>query len=598
MADSAEGTDWGLKAGLEIHQQLEGRKLFCDCPTTIRDDEPDFTLQRTLRASAGETGEVDIAARHEMAKQRYYVYEGHDPACCLVELDDEPPHPLNPDALATSLQMAKMLKAEVADQAHVMRKTVVDGSNTSGFQRTALIARNGTLAFPFGKVTIPTLCLEEDACRIIRQEQDHTVYRLDRLGIPLVEIATGPDLSTPEQVQEVAAHLGMLLRSTGKVKRGLGTIRQDVNVSIKGGARVEIKGVQDLRSIPLQVRNEMHRQRFLLELAGLQLPHDLPIIEVTKAFSHTKSRIIGKNHVLAIGLPGLQGVLGKEYAPGRRLGTELSDHAKMKGVKGLFHSDEHLDDYKISKKEQDTVRKILKLQDRDAFILIADQKERAQTALQAVIDRIQALPQGVPEEVRKANEDGTSSYLRPMPGAARMYPETDVSPIIPDPSSVKVPELIPDRIARYQKTYKISKDLAALVVRHVDDFEELARRFRHIAPSYLAEFFVTVPQELKKRYGLELDITEHADAVLDALEQGTISKDSVLDILAGLAQGKPFDPQTYAQASDAELKVFIDTLVKENPGLAPGAYMGDIMKHFHGKADGKKAMDLLRKKLK
>ena len=261
----------GLKAGLEIHQQLDTNKLFCNCPSVIRDDAPDKTVKRILRASAGETGQIDVAASAEMEKKKSFLYEYYDDTNCLVELDECPPLPMNNDALNLVLQFALMTESEVVDEIHVMRKTVVNGSNTTGFQRTSLVARNGMMNVELSNGTIlpvhiDTLCLEEDAARIIKQDKEQDIYRLDRLGVPLIEIATAPDMHTPLEVKEVAAFIGMLLRSTGKVKRGLGTIRQDVNVSIVCGSRAEIKGVQDLKLIDTVVEFEALRQLNMLNL--------------------------------------------------------------------------------------------------------------------------------------------------------------------------------------------------------------------------------------------------------------------------------------------------------------------------------------------
>src|SRR3989344_6420544 len=124
----------GLKCGIEIHQQLEGKKLFCACPTLVRDDAPDFTIQRRLRASAGEQGDIDVAAQEEQLKSKNFVYEGYEDSTCLVELDCEPPHALNEESLHTALQFCMLVKAPISQVIQVMRKTVVDGSNTSGFQ--------------------------------------------------------------------------------------------------------------------------------------------------------------------------------------------------------------------------------------------------------------------------------------------------------------------------------------------------------------------------------------------------------------------------------------------------------------------------------
>ncbi|MBI2139102.1 Glu-tRNA(Gln) amidotransferase GatDE subunit E, partial [Candidatus Woesearchaeota archaeon] len=221
----------GFRCGLEIHQQLEGRKLFCRCPTLNSDAQPDIKLERVLRAVAGETGEVDIAARHEMSKEKRISYIGNSSDVCLVELDEDPPHEVNLDAVKAALQIAMLLHSQPVDEIRFMRKTVVDGSNVSGFQRTALVATDGFIETKLGKVRIATICLEEEAAQKVKESKDSITYRLDRLGIPLIEIGTDADIKSPEQAKEAAAFLGMVLRSVPGVKRGLGTIRQDVNVS-------------------------------------------------------------------------------------------------------------------------------------------------------------------------------------------------------------------------------------------------------------------------------------------------------------------------------------------------------------------------------
>ncbi|MEM0083549.1 MAG: Glu-tRNA(Gln) amidotransferase subunit GatE, partial [Candidatus Nezhaarchaeales archaeon] len=260
----------GLRVGLELHQQLNTKfKLFCSCPTTLRDDEPDVVFIRRLRPTRSELGAVDEAALLEYEKGKTYVYQAYSDTTCLVEMDEEPPHSLNEEALDIALQVALMLKAHIPDVIQVMRKVVIDGSNTTGFQRTAVIALGGpesVIQDPDGPVHIQAICLEEDAARKIAETEDKVVFRLDRLGIPLIEISTAPEIKTPEQAQRVALKIGQLLRILGKVKRGLGTIRQDVNVSLKEGGKIEIKGVQDLELISKVIEFEVQRQLKLLEI--------------------------------------------------------------------------------------------------------------------------------------------------------------------------------------------------------------------------------------------------------------------------------------------------------------------------------------------
>src|SRR3989338_7756421 len=200
----------GFKCGLEVHQQISEKKLFCNCPTLNSDKEPDVRIERKLRAVAGETGEIDIAAEFEMLKNKKIIYEGNSEDICIVETDDEPPHELNKQALETALKVALLLNAKIVDEIQIMRKTVIDGSNVSGFQRTALIAMGGCIDSPEGRISIPTICLEEEAAQKIGEGKDFVRYRLDRLGIPLIEIATGTEIKNPEHAKEIASHIGMI----------------------------------------------------------------------------------------------------------------------------------------------------------------------------------------------------------------------------------------------------------------------------------------------------------------------------------------------------------------------------------------------------
>ncbi|MBI4141442.1 Glu-tRNA(Gln) amidotransferase subunit GatE, partial [Candidatus Woesearchaeota archaeon] len=424
--------DLGLKCGIEIHCQLEGTKLFCNCKTQIREDEPDVVFKRKLRASAGELGELDKAAKQEMQKNRAFIYEAYTDGNCLVEMDEEPPHLLSYENLNTALTVAKLLKATIIDEIHFMRKTIVDGSNTSGFQRTALIARNGSITTNTNTIKLPTIILEEDAAKIIKEDKNSVTYRLDRLGIPLIEISTTPDITTPQQCKEVAESIGLLLRSTGKAKRGIGTIRQDVNVSIKNGNRVEIKGAQDLRMLPKIVATEALRQKKLLEIKNELSKRKIKevsaeITDITNIMNHSGSKIIAQTitkggKVLAIKLEKFSEVLKTETQLNKRLGTEFSERAKIiAGAGGIFHSDE-LPAYGIEQKEIQKIKGTLLCEPQDAFVIVADEQDKAQKSLLAVIQRANEAIVGVPSEVRKANDDGTTSYLRPMPGAARMYP--------------------------------------------------------------------------------------------------------------------------------------------------------------------------------
>ena len=454
----------GLKAGIEIHQQLDtAEKLFCRCPTCLRDvSERTGEFYRYLRATESELGEIDRAAREEMKLVRKFCYYTYD-TVCLAEHDEEPPSPMNPEALEVCLTIAKMLDMTPVEQVHTMRKLVIDGSNTSGFQRTALVALSGALP---GGCRVETICLEEEAAQRVEGE----TFSLDRLGIPLVEITTAPCMRTPEAVQEVAGHIGMILRSTGRVKRGLGTIRQDINVSIANGARVEIKGVQELDLIAEVVRREAERQVNLLEirdeLRARSARVDRDVIDVTALFAGTKSSVLKKaKSILAVRLCGFAGLVGREIQPGRRLGSEMSDYAKKCGVGGIFHTDE-LPAYGVTAEEVARLREFAQAAENDCIVIVAAGRERAGCAIEQVMIRAEMALSGVPEETRKMLEEGSSAYMRPLPGAARMYPETDVFTVTIDEAlweRIEIPELLTDRAERFVREFGLDEGLARQV---------------------------------------------------------------------------------------------------------------------------------------
>ena len=600
----------GLKAGIEIHQQLNTEeKLFCHCPTTLRDvEEHNGEFFRYLHATESEMGEIDRAAREEMKVVRQFRYYAYD-TTCLVENDEEPPAPMNPEALDLSLTMAKMMGMHPIDQVHVMRKLVIDGSNTSGFQRTALVAVNGTL--PAG-ARIESICLEEEAA----QRVNDNTFSLDRLGIPLAEITTAPDMHTPEQVKEVAAYIGMLLRSTGKVKRGLGTIRQDVNISIREGARVEIKGVQDLSLIDEVVRREVQRQTGLIEIReelkrrGASVGHE--VTDVTELFAETESSILRKAKcILAICLRGFDGLVGRELQPGRRLGSEMSDYAKKCGVGGLFHTDE-LPAYGVTAAEVETLRERVGAEPQDCVVLVAERKKRAECAIKQVIRRAELAFEGVPEETRKMLEEGSSAYMRPLPGAARMYPETDVFTVeITDErwNSLSVPELLTAKQERFEKELGLDPALATQAAwsSRRPLFEKAVSE--GITPNLVARTLLATLRELK-RDGVPVGAISDGSLlrVLHAVNDGKVAKEAIPEVLRAVAGG--MDPAEAVEKiapsiSEEELTALIRTIlseraefVKEREMRALGPLMGVVMKEARGRADGGLISQLLKHEIK
>ncbi|MDC0526538.1 Glu-tRNA(Gln) amidotransferase subunit GatE [Euryarchaeota archaeon] len=567
-----------LKAGLEVHQQLDCGKLFCKCDEF--DIEDNLVFKRKLHATSSEMGNIDIAAKSEGIREFTYFNRGCN---CLVYTDEEPPRGPNKKAVDIALQFAKLVNSTILEEVHFMRKVVVDGSNTSGFQRTALIATGGQIQYEGGILELDQICLEEDSCRHGKNKDE---YLLDRLGIPLLEVTTKPQLKESNQVQQAAKALGRLLRAC-HVKRGLGTIRQDVNVSINGGQRVELKGFQDLSSMPQVVENEMLRQSNLNNLSKGKTSE--PII-VSEYFKDRKFAIACK-------LVGWKGILGTNKSEKNhvRMGRELADYAKKAGVKGLMHSDE-LPAYGISEKETGKLHEILDCQDKDAFILIFGEENMAKDAIQRVIERVKTT--GVPKEVRRVTPENLTRYIRPMPGASRMYPETDIPPLKLKDIQVIVPKTLDEREKLLPLNDEESKQM---VSRNLDQrFKSLMGHCKE--PKIMSRILLhTLPNIVSKDIPLISD--NEIITVLDLVNKERISKEGIEEALIQMATGQEI--QLGSKNIEEEVERFIDLLikkkkefVKERGMSAIGPLMGPVMSEFRGKIDGAKINALLIDRIK
>ncbi len=471
----------GFKAGLEIHQQIDAPKLFSGAPSFLRSDEPHYRIERKLHAVAGESGKIDDAVVHEATLGKKFIYEGYRDSVSLVELDEEPAHAINQEALDVALTVALLLNCEIYPVTQVMRKTVIDGSNTSGFQRTVLIAHDGFVETTLGNVRIATVCLEEDSARVITRDKDKAIYRLDRLGIPLVEIATYPDLRNAEQVKECALKLGEILRAC-RVKRGLGTIRQDVNVSVSGHDRVEIKGFQDPKMMTETIDKEIARQ--------------------------------------------------------------LLDVAKGEKIGG----------------------------------------------------------------VRNALPNGETEFLRPMPGSARMYPETDLNLLRVGLDRINklkknLPKLKTDIRDELRKK-GLTDELIGLVLESselLDEFELLLQIYPIDAP--LVGKMVTLwRNEFATKRGktheeIKSVLNEKVyEKILENVALGKISSNDVKPILIKILDGiKISDALKVEKINDDEIEEAVRKIIKEKPGMRANAYMGMLMAQFRGKLDAKKAMEIIER---
>jgi glutamyl-tRNA(Gln) amidotransferase subunit E len=611
--------DLGLVAGLEIHQQLDtATKLFCNCPTAIREPEAsDRSFTRYLHPTKSELGEIDEAALEESMVDREFEYLAYD-TTCLVEEDDEPPHRIDAEAMDTTLEIAQLLDMDVVDHVNVMRKIVVDGSNTTGFQRSMLVGNDGEIQTSEGSVGVEDILLEEESCQRVEETDTGVRFSLDRLGIPLVEIGTKPDISTPEQAREAAERIGMLLRSTGKVKRGLGTIRQDVNVSIAAGARIELKGVQSLDDIEDLVRNEVRRQVELLDIRDELADRDASVgdpQDVTDVFADTDSGVIegalsAGGRVQAVLLSGFDGLVGREIQPDRRLGTELSDHAKRHGAGGIFHTDE-LPAYGVTEAEVDALREAVGAGPEDAVAIVADDPETAELAIDAVVERAETALAGVPEETRDATAEATSRYLRPLPGAARMYPETDVPPVEPDPSDVETPELLTEKVERYQADHGLDEGLARQVAygQRWPLFESVVAD--GVDATLAAGVLESTLTELRRDdVPVEALTDAHLGDTLRLVDGGDVPREGVEDLLTALAEdpslsaAEAVEQEDLGGVDESEVREAIVEVVERNAdqveaeGMgAFSALMGECMGALRGKADGDVVSDVLREEI-
>ncbi len=610
----------GLKVGLEIHQQLDTDKLFCDCPSELVEDEGREVI-RGLRPTESELGEVDEAALMEAQKGLKFRYQAPEESSCLVELDEEPPEGPDEEAFDLALTMALYTEAEIVDEVDFMRKIVIDGSNTTGFQRTALIATDGILEVDGKKIGIPTMCLEEDAARSVEEKEDEKIYKLDRLGIPLVEIATDPDMSSPEEAKEVAQKIGGLFRGTRKVKRGIGSIREDLNVSIKKGARVEMKGVQELDMIPEYVEKEVDRQCRLLDIKETLKSRDAEvddgIFDVTEIFKGCDSGIIksslnsGKG-VYAVRLLGFEGQLRGEEGEAL-LGPELAGYAKKTGVAGIFHSDE-LPKYGIEEKEVKALEKELELKEDDAFAIVTADHKEAKGALEKVIERAELALKGVPEETRQAQPDGSSRFLRPLAGEARMYPETDIPPKVVDEERLErlksqLPEKPEEKINRFQEEYDLNEQQSEQIFKKGYDilFEEAVEICGD--PSVVANTFLhTFPDLESEGHDVQNIGREELFDVFDHYDSGEFAKEGIPDLLKELikcesveqaiesAGLESIDDEDIREAIIDVVEDRIDFIEEREMG-AVGPLMGVVMKDLKGKADGEKVSEILREEI-
>ena len=620
----------GLMCGLEIHQQLDSKtKLFCRCPAKLEGTrEPDFVIKRYMRPVLGEMGTYDEAMLTEYEKGMSIVYEYYKDVNCTYELDETPPFECNDEAKKIAIEIALLLNSNVIEEMHVCRKNYLDGSVPCGFQRTMILAKDGFVDLENGKkIRIDILCLEEDAARKIKTENKTNYFRLDRLGIPLVEITTKPDITDPYECRETAERLGLLLWST-KVKKILGSIRQDVNVSVKDGSRIEIKGVQKLDWIPVLINHEISRQTKLIEirdeLKKRKLTKDnlsTTPIDLGKIISTNRSDFVSKGlksgkKLIGINLKGFKGIFGKELMENYRFGTEISSKVEIiSGLKGIIHSDEDFKKYKFTEDEVKKVKNALKFEDGDCFVLVLGDKEDVEKALEVIIDRIKFSFEGVPPETRRALENGNTEFLRELHGGARLYPDTDTQAIINTKKEiVRIQEKLPEypwyTIKEYSKNYKIDEKLIKDLIfsGNLSLFNELLEIFPE-NPTIIMTTLLSTTTALR-RDGKNVDNISDDDykEIFLLLKKKEIGKEAIEEIMKLKAENPELKIEQVKQKLKIEsislddLKTIVNEILSSNINLlkekdmrAMAPLMGEVMKQVRGKIDGKIVSDELKK---
>jgi glutamyl-tRNA(Gln) amidotransferase subunit E len=628
-----------LKVGFEIHQQLSTKsKLFCNCRCEeSRNYETIF--MRKLRPTHSELGTFDPAALFEYKKMRMIKYHASAGSSCLVEADEEPPQEMNKEALETALIFSLALHSRVADEIHTMRKIVIDGSNTSGFQRTMLVAHGGYIDVNGEKVKIQSICLEEDAAKLLSDDGSIREYGLDRLGIPLVEIALEPITGSPEELMQVALSMGRLLRSSKRVTRGLGSIRQDVNISVNDGGVVEVKGVQQLDQLIRVIKYEMLRQHGLILIAQ-KLKKERRVNEigvgdriedVTDILRNSSSKIVkrsltcdegvdddnSKGVFKAIRVKGFAGMIRFEPYPEIRIGKQLSELVRFYGLGGIFHSDE-LPNYGISEEEVIAISKRLEMAaDVDAFVIIGGIRDKVEFAVESIIRRLKMALIGVPSETRSATLDGKTIFSRPRPGAARMYPETDIPPIQINNSVIdslidKVPKSWDENVNTLARKYSLNRKHAEQIFdsNYLGIFEEIASLTK-VQPTFIVS---KLTEDLINFERQGLDTTVLTDEIIidvfRRLDAGTIARESIALIFEKILRKESITIDQVIEGlgittiSDQEMEMTIDKVLEENmpviraKGMASlGMLMGRSMSVLRGKIDGQKINSTLRKKL-
>jgi len=620
----------GLKCGLEIHQQLlTEKKLFCRCKAVLHKDKPSTTIFRHMRPTLSELGEYDGTALMEFKTKKNVIYQLYDDTVCTYEMDDTPPFHLNQQALDIALEISLLLNCSIVDEIHISRKQYLDGSIPTGFQRTGIIGIEGWIPHKNKKIRIIQLGLEEDACREVSDIRHKIVFKTDRLSIPLVEVVTYPDIKTPAEAREVAGSIGRLLRTTGKVRRGLGSVRQDVNVSIERGTRVELKGIPKLQYIEKAVANEARRQKALLDIRNeLRLrgitegTFHSEYQDVTSLFKNTKCKIFkevikNKGKIYGLVLRVFAGILDMPTQPCKTFADEIAGRVRVIACLDILPNIVYSGKFRkfgLKPEEVSEIKKIFNTKITDTIILVWGNKTDVKTAVEEIKIRAVEATTGVPSETRQVFEDGTNDFERILPGPDRMYPDTDSPPTpISEKYLKQIKRNLPERIWDCEKRLKkigLPKQLinSLCISRNLEIFNKIIKNI-NVNPVLVA---VTLEEKLKwlRRKGKNIDLIsdENLYQLFEMLNEKKYSKEAIPTILEFLSDNpnttvkKAVRELNIKPMSIQELQKVIDKVIisfsnpkKNNPSF--NNIMGEVMKSARNGIDGKLVMETMKNKL-
>lgn len=606
----------GFRSGLEIHQQLlTSKKLFCRCPSGRYSEKFNAEILRHMRPTLSELGEYDGTALMEFKTKKDIVYRINRETVCTYEMDDTPPFLINEEALDIALETGLLFDCAIVDELHISRKQYLDGSIPTGFQRTAIYALNGKVPYKDREIEIIQMSIEEDSCREVSDHGHTRVYLTDRLGMPLIETVTGPDMRTPFEVAEVARICANVVRSTNKVRRGIGSAREDVNVSVEGGTRIEIKGVPKIGRIPLLTYNEAMRQWNLLRLRqelhrrGITAEsfaadgHD--ITKTAKKFHYLPVReAIENGHVVkCVVLKKFAGVLHWQTQTDTYFSREISDRVRviacLTNIPNIIHSDSKGEN--LTSAEWLNIKKTVNASDEDTMVIVWGSETDMTTAVKEIIIRAREATIGVPSETRQALRDGTNGFERILPGADRMYPDTDLPPTrITNKKLDAIRKTLPEKYWEREKWYR-SLGLPEDVVNplSISPFANLFKKAAtmwKLQPVFISAVLIQFPKRLSKEgYDTGILNVEMMRGILEAYKDGLIPKSGILSLLRKSIEKGKFYPELLPKpCTDKEMNEIIEDSRRIlnsaqlfNPGKRDDVLKGIVMNQLRLRADGK-----------